>query len=403
MMRGPMAFALASTAGWALAVGAAWRLRGRFYAIFAGVVLGLHTLISIGLYESLARFEPVLYWLQVAVYVHFISLVWARLRPWWWRAAISLPGLYFAGGTMLAMPWAVAASLGFGPWAPWLPYAVALVGVAEGVWTRRTVVDVTIDRYPVEGDRPRRHRGRGPRQERPLRLVQITDPHLGPWMSERRLRRICERAVAREPDLVLVTGDLTTMESNARPDALSRALAPLRAMEGRVFACRGNHDLEAPETVAVALESAGVRLLVDEAVELETEAGPVQILGIDHRWRGRRQHILETCDRYRRPAGALRIVLLHDPGAFKHVPDGDGDIVLSGHTHGGQVGLVTLGLPWTMLRLFSSMPDHGLWAHGTNRLYVHRGTGHYGFPLRVGVPAEESELRVHRPPSTASG
>jgi predicted MPP superfamily phosphohydrolase len=40
-------------------------------------------------------------------------------------------------------------------------------------------------------------------------------------------------------------------------------------------------------------------------------------------------------------------------------------------------------------------PDHGFWAHAENRLYVHRGTGHYGFPLRLGVPAEESLLRVH--------
>ena len=48
-----------------------------------------------------------------------------------------------------------------------------------------------------------------------------------------------------------------------------------------------------------------------------------------------------------------------------------------------------------MLSAFSAMPDHGLWARGTDRLYVHRGTGHYGFPLRVGVPAEESLLRLH--------
>jgi predicted MPP superfamily phosphohydrolase len=48
-----------------------------------------------------------------------------------------------------------------------------------------------------------------------------------------------------------------------------------------------------------------------------------------------------------------------------------------------------------MLRLFWKHPDHGFWARGVDRLYVHRGTGHYGFPLRVGVPAENSLLRVH--------
>jgi hypothetical protein len=70
-------------------------------------------------------------------------------------------------------------------------------------------------------------------------------------------------------------------------------------------------------------------------------------------------------------------------------------LVLAGHTHGGQVGLLSLGLPWTMLRVLMNAPDHGLWSRGSDRLYVHRGTGHYGFPLRLGVPAEESVLSVH--------
>ena len=96
-------------------------------------------------------------------------------------------------------------------------------------------------------------------------------------------------------------------------------------------------------------------------------------------------------------AGALRLWLLHDPGAFKHVPEGEADLVLSGHTHGGQIGLVSLGMPWTVVQLFFSIPDHGLWARGRDRLYVHRSQGHYGFPIRLGVPAEESVLRVWAP------
>jgi predicted MPP superfamily phosphohydrolase len=104
-----------------------------------------------------------------------------------------------------------------------------------------------------------------------------------------------------------------------------------------------------------------------------------------------------VCTSHPRISGTTRIVMLHDPGAFKHLPEGEADLVLSGHTHGGQVGLLSLGLSWTFLRLFGiSLPDHGFWARGRDRMYVHRGTGHYGFPLRVGVPAEESILRIHR-------
>jgi len=95
--------------------------------------------------------------------------------------------------------------------------------------------------------------------------------------------------------------------------------------------------------------------------------------------------------------GALRVLLIHDPGAFKQLPAGEGDLVLSGHTHGGQLGLLRLGLPHTVLTLFGVVPDHGLWARGTDRLYVHRGTGHYGFPIRLGVPAEHSLLQIHLP------
>jgi predicted MPP superfamily phosphohydrolase len=102
-----------------------------------------------------------------------------------------------------------------------------------------------------------------------------------------------------------------------------------------------------------------------------------------------------VCEEHPRIDGTLRVLLLHDPSAFIHVPDGEADLVLSGHTHGGQVGLVSLGLSTTMLSVFTRSPDHGLWGLGSNRLYVHRGTGHYGFPLRVGVPAEESVLHVY--------
>jgi predicted MPP superfamily phosphohydrolase len=121
---------------------------------------------------------------------------------------------------------------------------------------------------------------------------------------------------------------------------------------------------------------------------------------MDFVWRDRKAHLERVCAAHPRKPGHTRIVLLHDPGAFRHLPEGEGDLVLSGHTHGGQVGLVSLGLSWTFLRLFGiRIPDHGFWARGRDRMYVHRGTGHYGFPLRLGVPSEESVVRIHRAPS----
>ncbi|MCH8058301.1 MAG: hypothetical protein IIB78_10575 [Proteobacteria bacterium] len=141
----------------------------------------------------------------------------------------------------------------------------------------------------------------------------------------------------------------------------------------------------------------GVRLLVDEEAIAQTPIGPVQLVGADyvrHNVRHKRgKHLADLLARYPRIDGHLPLMMLHDPLGFRDIVPGEIDLVLSGHTHGGQVGLVSLGLDWTVLSR-SAWPDHGLFALGSNRLYVHRGTGFYGFPLRVGVPGEASMLEL---------
>jgi predicted MPP superfamily phosphohydrolase len=394
-------FTVASLLGYGLVIASAAALRGRLFATFAGVVLGIHTLSAIALVDGFGALWPLWVALQVATCLHFLSLARARMRPLWWRALVSMPASFFVAGVFLAIPWSLAASFGLEPLGLWLPFAAAGVGLVESMWTRREAVELRLDGVdvggsvvPYAGGWSRGRAGAGADAASALTIVQITDPHLGPFMSEARLKGICARAAAQEPDLILLTGDFLTMESHADPAVLARALAPLARLRGRVFACLGNHDHEAPEIVARALEGAGARLLVDDAAVVQTRLGPVQILGFDFVWRDRAAHLQGVLERLPRPAGALRLALLHDPGAFKHLPAGAADLVFSGHTHGGQVGLVSVGLGWTVLRSLSSIPDHGLWARGLDRLYVHRGTGHYGFPVRVGVPAEESVIRL---------
>ena len=141
------------------------------------------------------------------------------------------------------------------------------------------------------------------------------------------------------------------------------------------------------------LAANGVRLLVDAEAVAETPVGPVQVIGADWVRRGSKEHVEQLLQRYPRIDDHLRLLLLHDPLVFRHVPPGEVDLTLSGHTHGGQVGLVSFGLDWTVLSR-SPWPDHGLFGLGSNRLYVHRGTGFYGFPLRVGVPGEASVLEL---------
>jgi predicted MPP superfamily phosphohydrolase len=373
-------------------------VRNRVFATFVGVLVGVYSLVAVAIAPSFQAYLPVYAALHVTVYVNFLALSRPRMRPLVYRLLVSWPAAFFAAGTLLALPWAVLSAAGLHPWAPWLPYALAAVGMLQSLSTRREDVDLVIGGPGgPRADKLAPHPRGSSREERPLRIVQISDPHLGPFMSVRRLRRIAQRAVESNPDLVLLTGDFLTMESHSDPDLLLDALEPLRALPGKVFACNGNHDHEAPSVVARAMAQNGIELLVDAARDVATEAGPVQIVGVDFVWRDRQAHLERVCAKHARTPGATRIVLLHDPGAFRHLPSGEGDLVLAGHTHGGQVGLLSLGLSWTFLRLFGDrIPDHGFWARGTDRMYIHRGTGHYGFPLRLGVPAEESLMRVHR-------
>ena len=403
----------------------AWRVRGRAYALFGLVILAialpgalvLHPRLVALLPPSLA---PLLHgafaYGMAAACTHLVGLVQARLRPRAFRWAISIPGMAFIATGALSGLWLLAllpvralcelegwsAALATLAWLDVVPLAVGVLSVLTSLRTVEEIVRIPLDRashasftrLPVDRRPARRAHAAPP--SRPLRVVQISDPHLGPWQPVHRLQRRVERLVAQDPDLVVLTGDFLTMESAATPGALARALAPLAPIADRCFAAFGNHDHEAPHEVRHGLAANGIRLLVDDEAIAPTPVGPVQILGADWVSRGHREHLLELCARFPRRADHLRLLLLHDPLGFVHVPDGAVDLVLSGHTHGGQLGLVSLGIEWTVLSR-TRWPDHGFFAHGTNRLYVHRGTGFYGFPLRVGVPGEASVLEILPP------
>lgn len=410
--------------------------RGRTYGIFAAVVLAFSFPAGVALGMRLQSLlgpvaGPAVGWLfayALAVTgVHFASLVKARLRTRAFRWAVSVPAQAFIALGALSLPfllalapvrislWAVDAAglLRALHWLDLVPIAVIGFSVATSLRPRREIVRVTLGgpepesltRLPVErrgwgeahqsdGKRSAQRGGaeRSP-GDRPLRIVQITDPHLGPWAPIHRLRRRIDELLDHEPDLVLLTGDFLTMEGNGTPGALAEALAPVRRAEGRAFAIFGNHDHEAPEEVAGALAENKVRLLIDDEALVETPVGPVQIVGADWYREKRKERLQALLARFPRRDGYLRLLLLHDPRNFHDVPKGEVDLTLSGHTHGGQVGLVSLGLDWTVLSR-SKWPDHGLFGHGKSRLYVHRGTGFYGFPLRIGVPGEASVLEL---------
>ncbi len=354
--------------------------------------------------------------------VHLAGLTAPRLRGKFYAAAVLIPGTVLTTACLLGVP------LGAGAWIAWgacvsgsgrgtcqaslalglAPWFLAAGGLFSSVRPRKETVRIRPD--AERPSRPQRLSFERRREVLPnrgepgvLRVAQVTDPHLGGLWSVARLRSMLERIAAREPDLVLLTGDLLALEGMFSPGALAQALAPLRDRPGTCFAALGNHDLDALGEVRRALSANGIRLLVDQRWRVQTRVGPVEVIGIaqlrSRDFAQRPEHVRKVLAQTAAAAGAAiayRICLLHDPSRFADIdPDAPGapDLVLSGHVHGGQLGLVALGLPWTILT-GTRWPDHGLWGLGRCRLYAHRGTGTFGFPLRIGVPGEESVLEI---------
>jgi len=404
----------------------ALRLRGRVYATFAAVVLLLSLPAALIVEAWLTGVAPPVLapWLAAAFAysvaaagIHLGSLTTPRLRGRPFRLLISVPGQIYVAAGMMCLPWLVIPLPFYGlcvllgwqggitvlGWLSAAPFGLGLLSIATSYRPTYELVRFELGREGPEALQRlpvTRHRGleAAPLAARPLRIVQITDPHLGPWQSVDALRRTIDALLDTDPDLVMLTGDFLTMEGMGTPGALELALSPLRRLPGRCFAIFGNHDHELPDEVRGALGANGATLLIDEAAVADTPVGRVQIVGSDYHRKDRRERLGALLDAHPRQEGHLRVLLLHDPLGFRDVPPGEVDLTLSGHTHGGQVGLVSFGSDWTVLSR-TRWPDHGLFGHGGGRLYVHRGTGFYGFPLRVGVPGEHSLLEVVLPPA----
>jgi predicted MPP superfamily phosphohydrolase len=165
-----------------------------------------------------------------------------------------------------------------------------------------------------------------------------------------------------------------------------------------VYACLGNHDVDVADELSATLRASGVTVLRDEVAWLRNGDGraPVAVGRLD--WRGGRGQQRAYADAFETLCNAAghdgpAVVLCHQPSAFRAAPPAFGGIVLAGHLHGGQVGISWRGRGVSILRLFG-MYDQGLFARGKARLYSHRGTGVYGFPMRIGVPSEIAVLSL---------
>ncbi|UQA61011.1 metallophosphoesterase [Polyangium aurulentum] len=225
-----------------------------------------------------------------------------------------------------------------------------------------------------------------------FRIVQLTDVHIGPTIGKEWLAGIVERVNALEPDLVVITGDLVD-GSVAALQAHVAPLADLRARFG-VYFVTGNHEYYSGATEWIAeLGRLGVRVLRNERVTIGDGDASFDLAGVDD-WKskdmapGHGPDIAKACEG--RDASRELILLAHQPRQiFEAAAHGVG-LQISGHTHGGQI------FPITLLVGLDQPYVAGLSRHEETQIYVSRGTGYWGPPMRVGAPSEITLLQLER-------
>lgn len=219
-------------------------------------------------------------------------------------------------------------------------------------------------------------------------LLQLSDVHIGSVIRDRFIDEVVQRCQAKRPDAVVVTGDLV----DGSVEELGRTAARLMRMQSRfgTFFITGNHEYySGDEEWCRALSEMGVTVLRNRHVPVGDASASIDLIGVDD-WSargGRRGYDLDTALKGR-DAERASVLFAHQPAGFDDAVKRGVGLQLSGHTHGGQLFPFTTGvdLVWKY--------SVGRYDVGRSTLYVSRGTGFWGPPLRVGSPPEITRVTL---------
>jgi predicted MPP superfamily phosphohydrolase len=266
--------------------------------------------------------------------------------------------------------------------------ATTIAAVVSGL----SVAAVRSALRPVEVRKVRVRLARLPRAQDGFTIVQITDLHVGPTIGRDIVEDIVNRTNALAPDIVAITGDLVDGSVADLRDAVA-PLANLRARHG-VFFVTGNHEyFSGAQAWLNELARLGIRVLGNERVSIGDADSSFDLGGIEDR----------TAQRYGglAPAAALAralegrdptrelVLLAHQPRSLLDAQPSSGiGLQISGHTHGGQIW------PFGYLVRLQQGFWPGLHRHGDTQIYVSRGTGYWGPPMRLAEPAEITHLTL---------
>jgi uncharacterized protein len=278
------------------------------------------------------------------------------------------------------------------------PFLAATYGFAAGR-LRYTIerVDVPVANLPPELDG--------------LRIAQLSDIHIGDYMPPHEIRRAVDMANDLRADISFVTGDFVSSEGDPLDTCITE-LSRLRAPLG-VWGCNGNHEIYAgvEDEAERLFHEKGMRLLRAASAVVTHNGGQFNLMGVDYQRDhmtsgesiGPMLHEVESQIRRDMP----NILLSHNPNSFRRAAELGIELSLAGHTHGGQVKFeivdhsvspARLITPFVAglyrLPILSSTPTP---ANGQKAaLYVNRGLGTFGFPVRIGVPPEITLLTLRR-------
>ena len=295
-----------------------------------------------------------------------------------------IPGLLFqATGNELfkLLGWVLAVLLFLG----------ILIGIFYGRWNWKIHrVALSFPHFPNELDS--------------LKIVQISDIHVGSFFDNHgKVNKAIDMINALKADYVFFTGDLVN-NTASEIDGWEPIFQRIEAKKGK-FSILGNHDYgdyvrweqdalktDNLERLIAKHREIGFTPLLNESVQLEKG---IWLLGVENwgkapfRQSGKLQHTLNGV-----PDTALKILLSHDPSHFDmQVVGTDIDLTLSGHTHGMQFGIERFGIKWSPVSL-RYKKWAGLYKEGKQYLYVNRGFGYLGFPGRVGIYPEITEITI---------
>ena len=268
-------------------------------------------------------------------------------------------------------------------------FVFAVLGMALWAFTGgQKFIDRTRIQVPIRGLHPD-HRG--------LQVGHLTDFHIGNGLEGERLSNTVRQANALGADLLVLTGDIFDFDPAYIEDGVRR-LAALKAPLG-VYAVLGNHDTyTGSEEIAAAFaqHAPGIRLLRDEWERLPLDE-PLYIAGIEDPGRGwtARELELDSMDRVAAslPQDGPALLLVHRPQAFAQAARLGFPLVLSGHTHGGQLALPTPGGHYN-LALVMTRFTRGLYQLGSSVMYVNRGIGVAGPAIRFNCRRELAMLEL---------